>query len=57
MPEGYQDDYFLFGCQDVLIPGEFAENVPLMDLMKRKMFKKFDNWVQQEYYKNTRNES
>jgi hypothetical protein len=50
-PEQYQDDYTLWGCREILMPGENAEDLPLITIMKRKAFKKFDAWVEQEFRK------
>lgn len=49
LPEKYEDDYFVYAASNSIFEEEGILDLPLMKVLKRAMFKKFDSWVGEQY--------
>ena len=47
MPDGYDYDYLVYSASDSLSEQKEIWNMEYSEVVKRMMFKKFDNWVEQ----------
>lgn len=51
LPEEYETDYFVFSASENISEEETIRGLPIKQVVKRAMFRKFDSYIKETYYK------
>uniref|UniRef100_A0A6H1ZTE2 Uncharacterized protein n=1 Tax=viral metagenome TaxID=1070528 RepID=A0A6H1ZTE2_9ZZZZ len=55
LPEKYNLDYMVYTSSSSIKEEDFIWRMDFKTVVKRTMFKRFDNWVETEFYKAEKN--